>query len=174
MTYRDTLINEMIKSGIDNCEVEDFLPSRMDLIDNMAASLDYKYGDKLTMGPEAAKEVALDNFRKLCRYVDIIDGTIEIAFFDGLIDYVWKELLNVYKFEGITDEVLESIKEELYIVNMNELKNKVNELTNKCNELLNEPRTEENIELGKAYLKEIDILLANITVYNGEVEEVEG
>ena len=107
-------------------------------------------------------------------YVDIIDGTIEIAFYEGLIDYVWKELLNVYKFEGITDEVLESIKEELYIVNMNELKNKVNELTNKCNELLNKPRTEENIELCREYLKEIDNLLANIEVYNGEVEEVEG
>ena len=113
MTYRETLINEMIKSGIDNCEEEDFLPNRMDLIENIAASLDYKYGDKLTMGPEAAKEVALDNFRELYRYVNSIDGTIEIAFFDGLIDYVWKELLNVYKFEGITDEVLENIEAEM-------------------------------------------------------------
>lgn len=57
---------------------------------------------------------------------------------------------------------------------MNELTAKVNELTNKCNELLNEPRTDENIALGKEYLKEIDNLLANIEVYNGEVEEVEG
>ena len=57
---------------------------------------------------------------------------------------------------------------------MNELTAKVNELTNKCNELLNKPRTEENIALGKAYLKQIDNLLANIEVYNGEVEEVEG
>ena len=113
MTYRETLINEMIKSGIDNCEEEDFLPNRMDLIENMAASLDYKYGDKLTMGPENAKNVALDNFRELCRYINNIDGTIEIAFFDGLIDYVWKELLNVYKFEGITDEVLENIEAEM-------------------------------------------------------------
>ena len=113
MTYRETLVNEMIKSGIDNCEEEDFLPNRMDLIENMAASLDYKYGDKLTMGPEAAKEVALNNFRELYRYINSIDGTIEIAFFDGLIDYVWKELLNVYKFEGITDEVLENIEAEM-------------------------------------------------------------
>ena len=32
----------------------------------------------------------------------------------------------------------------------------------------------ENIELCREYLKEIDNLLANIEVYNGEVEEVEG
>ena len=56
---------------------------------------------------------------------------------------------------------------------MTDLKVKVNELTNKCNELLNEPRTDENIALGKEYLKEIDNLLANIEVYNGEVEEGE-
>ena len=57
---------------------------------------------------------------------------------------------------------------------MTDLKVKVNELTNKCNELLNETRTDENIALGKEYIKENDNLLENIEVYNGEVEEVEG
>ena len=79
----------------------------MDLIDNMAASLDYKYGDRLTMGYE---NVALDNFRELCRYADSIEGKEELydefCFYEGLINYVWEELLSVYKF---TDEVLENI-----------------------------------------------------------------
>ena len=105
MTYRETLVNEMIKSGIDNCEVEDVFIDRMDLVYNMADSLDYKYGDRLTMGYENAKNVALDNFRELCRYADN-------AFYEGLINYVWEELLSVYKFEGITDEVLENIMGE--------------------------------------------------------------
>ena len=110
MTYRETLVNEMIKSGIDNCEVEDVFIDRMDLVYNMADSLDYKYGDRLTMGYENAKNVALDNFRELCRYAD---SAIEYAFYEGLINYVWEELLSVYKFEGITDEVLENIIEEV-------------------------------------------------------------
>lgn len=114
MTYRETLVNEMIQKGIENCEVEDVLIDRMDLIDNMAASLDYKYGDKLTMGPAAAKEVALDNFRELCRYADSIEGKEELydefSFYEGVICYVWNELLDVYKYEGITEEVLDSIE----------------------------------------------------------------
>lgn len=114
MTYRETLVNEMIQKGIENCEVEDVLIDRMDLIDNMAASLDYKYGDKLTMGPAAAKEVALNNFRELCRYADSIEGKEELydefSFYEGVICYVWNELLDVYKYEGITEEVLDSIE----------------------------------------------------------------
>ena len=113
MTYRETLVNEMIKSGIDNCEVEDVFIDRMDLVYNMADSLDYKYGDRLTMGYENAKNVALDNFRELCRYINSINSTIEYAFYEGLINYVWEELLSVYKFEGITDEVLENIEVEM-------------------------------------------------------------
>ena len=117
MTYRETLINEMIKSGINNCELQDVFIDRidrMDLIYNMADSLDYKYGDKLTMGPENAKKVALDNFRELCRYADSIEGKEELydefSFNEGVICYVWNELLDVYKYEGITEEVLDSIE----------------------------------------------------------------
>lgn len=54
---------------------------------------------------------------------------------------------------------------------MNELTLKVNELTNKCNELLNEPRTPENIALGRDYLKQIDELIAAIEVYDGEIKK---
>ena len=113
MTYRETLINEMIKNGTNNCEVEEVFIDRMDLIYNMADSLDYKYGDKLTMGHENARKVALDNFREMCRYADSIEGKEELydefCFYEGVIGYVWNELLSVYKFEGITDEVLENI-----------------------------------------------------------------
>ena len=117
MTYRDTLINEMIKNGINNCEVEEVFIDRMDLVYNMAASLDYKYGDKLTMGPMNARNVALDNFREMCRYADSIEGKEELydefCFYEGVIGYVWNELLDVYKYEGITEELLENIEAEM-------------------------------------------------------------
>ena len=104
MTYRETLVNEMIKSGIDNCEVEDVFIDRMDLVYNMADSLDYKYGDRLTMGYE---NVALDNFREMCRYAEGKEELYdEFCFYEGLINYVWEELLSVYNF---TNEVLENI-----------------------------------------------------------------
>lgn len=58
---------------------------------------------------------------------------------------------------------------------MTDLKVKVDELLSKSDEVLEVDKTiGENIELCREYLKEIDNLLANITVYNGELEEVEG
>lgn len=58
---------------------------------------------------------------------------------------------------------------------MTDLKVKVDELLSKSDEVPAMDKTiGENIELCREYLKEIDNLLANIEVYNGEVEEVEG
>lgn len=54
---------------------------------------------------------------------------------------------------------------------MEDLKVKVDELLSKSDEVIAIDKTiGENIELCREYLKEIDNLLANIAVYNGEVE----
>lgn len=113
MDYRETLINKMIMKGITNCKAEGLLTDHMDLIYSMARSLDYKYGDKLTMGPEGAKETALDNFREMSRYFNSIEGNEELfaeyCFFEGVLSYVYEELTAIYKYEGITEDMLDAI-----------------------------------------------------------------